>query len=59
MIKRLFADGASEPSWGMSAGQSITQSGDVILRKTSDVGFTEDIKRLALESILTQLSANG
>ena len=43
----------------MSTGQSITQSGDVIPRQTSDVGFTEDIKRLALQSILTQLSANG
>ena len=43
----------------MSTGKSITQSGDVIPRKTSDVGFTEDIKRLALQSILTQFSANG
>ena len=42
----------------MSTGQSITQSGDVIPTKTSDVGFAEDIKRLALQSILTQLSAN-
>ena len=43
----------------MSTGKSITQSGDVISRKISDVGFTEDIKRLSLQSILTQFSANG
>ena len=42
----------------MSTGQSITQSGDVIPTKTSDVGFAEDIKRLAFQSILTQLFAN-
>ena len=42
----------------MSTGKSITQSGEVIPTKTSDVGFAEDIKRLAFQSILTQLFAN-